>query len=123
MSNGNTAVLDQRAHQRIQFTVEVSLNSEHNFYTGFTSDISEGGVFVATNFVRPVGSTVEFDMALGKGKLRVTGEVRWVREPNEFSDAPPGMGVCFKNLSPAVRDTINKFISRKRESIFYDDEF
>ena len=119
----NSSVLDQRTSERIPFTVEVNVTSEHNFYTGFTSDISEGGLFIATHHLQEIGSNVEFEMCLGKGKVVVHGEVRWVREENEFSDAPPGMGVSFDNLSGEAKEVINKFINRKRESIFYDDDF
>ncbi len=119
------SVADRRSHERIPFTVVVSLTSEHNFYTGFTQDISEGGVFIATNCLEPVGAIREFELSVGAGKGKVTaqGEVRWVREANDFSDVPPGMGIRFLDLHPEIERRINQFIGRKREALFFDDDF
>ena len=116
---------EKRAHDRIDHRVAVTVTSESNFYTGFTQDISEGGVFVATPDLLPIGAMVEFELALGGGKGTVTvrGEVRWVRELSEYNpDAPPGFGVRFTNLHPKVADIINAFIDARRDSMFYDDD-
>ena len=50
---------ESRQFTRVPFTVEVSVASEHNFFTGFTSNISEGGVFIATDLPPPLGTIVE----------------------------------------------------------------
>jgi len=125
MSEGNTSdgVDERRVHRRIPLQVEVSLSSEHNFYTGFTSDISEGGVFVATRESLALGTSVQFDLKLGSGQLQVTGVVRWVREYSALTqEVPPGVGVEFVDLHPKAAKIINAFIQQRRESLFFDDE-
>ena len=100
------------------------MESEHNFYTGFTSNISEGGLFVATSHLRPVGTKVHFTFTLNPSpeKISVYGVVRWVRESSRLTeDAPSGMGIQFEGLTPAINDRINQFIRRQRDTIFYDD--
>jgi uncharacterized protein (TIGR02266 family) len=114
----------RRRTPRISFEVEVSLESDHNFFTGFSHNISEGGVFVATPHVLPMGTVVEFTFRLDPfpEQVSVRGEVRWIRESNdETSDVPSGMGLQFVDLHPVMAERINTFINRKRETIFYDD--
>ena len=114
---------ERRIYERVSLEVEVSLTSENNFYTGFTHDISEGGVFVASHETLPLGTELSFSLKLGKGVVHCKGVVRWVREPSPYlQGVPPGMGVMFEDLSPKVQDAINDFISGRRESIFYDDD-
>ena len=110
-------------NDRLDIEIEVSVTSDHNFYTGFTTNISEGGLFVATNLVRAVGTELEFTVKLAPDPkpVRVTGIVRWVREPNPLTrDFDPGMGIEFTNLAPQLRERINDFIVERRESIFFD---
>ncbi|MFZ4735401.1 MAG: TIGR02266 family protein [Bradymonadia bacterium] len=114
----------RRRNPRISFEVEVTLESDHNFFTGFSQNISEGGVFVATPHVLPMGTVVEFTFRLAPfpEQVSVRGEVRWTRESNDdTSDAPSGMGLQFVDLHPVMAERINAFIDRKRETIFYDD--
>lgn len=114
----------RRRNPRISFEVEVTLESDHNFFTGFSHNISEGGVFVATPHVLPMGTVVEFTFRLDPfpEQVSVRGEVRWTRESNDdTSDVPSGMGLQFVDLHPVMAERINAFISRKRETIFYDD--
>ena len=47
------------------------MTSEHNFYVGFTEDISEGGLFIATDEPLEPGSPVTFELGLGIGRVRV----------------------------------------------------
>ena len=114
-----------REHTRHSMSAKVTMGSEHNFYTGFTQDISTGGLFIATNEIQEIGEIVEFGLQLGKGKteIQVRGEVRWVREANEWTkDVPPGMGIKFLELDPRVAEKIDEFIHLSREAIFYDDD-
>lgn len=112
----------RRGHQRFSVDLDVSLGSDHNFYSGFAENLSVGGVFVATHQLRPVGETVEVCIHLPDGtEVRAAGEVRWVRLFNSNSDMPPGMGLRFRELEPASNQAIERFLDH-REPIFYDDE-
>ena len=46
---------ERRTAPRIELEIEVGLETEHNFYTGLTQDISSGGIFVATPLSYRVG--------------------------------------------------------------------
>lgn len=110
----------ERGPVRLQAAID--LRSDSNFFTGFSSDIHEGGVFVAT--VEPVarGTPVDLDVLLPGGRpLRVSGVVRWRREVSDRNpDLMPGVGVKFSELPPEAVSTISDFVVR-REPLFYPD--
>ena len=120
----NRELTPQRRHVRVPFEVEVNVESDHNFYTGFTQNISEGGIFIATSKPMPLGSKIAFSFRLvgDAAPVNIYGVVRWIRESSRFTDdAPAGMGVQFVDLHPAAADQINQFIQRQRDTIFYDE--
>jgi uncharacterized protein (TIGR02266 family) len=112
----------RRGHPRFSVDLDVSLGSDHNFYSGFAENLSVGGVFVATHQIRPVGEMVEVCIHLPDGtEVRASGEVRWVRLFNPDSDMPPGLGLRFRELEAASNQAIERFLSQ-REPLFYDED-
>lgn len=117
-----TEINEQRAHQRAPLEVEVSLESDHNFYTGLTSDISEGGIFVATHVLPRISERLEMTLTLpgSATSFVLRGVVCWVRELRVAVDGcPPGFGMQWEALSQEATAAIQAFIE-KRDSIFYD---
>jgi uncharacterized protein (TIGR02266 family) len=106
----------------VQLKTNINLGSDSNFFTGFSTDISEGGVFVATVETVPRGTTVDLDFTLPGGRpLKASGVVRWLREPNNhMPELMPGLGVQFEGLQPEVASLISDFV-RKREPLFFPD--
>jgi uncharacterized protein (TIGR02266 family) len=117
-SSGN-----HRIDPRAAVELDVSLGSDHNFYAGFVENLSAGGVFVATHLLRPVGEVIELSIHIPDDDevVKGTGEVRWLREYNETSDVPPGMGVKFLSLAEGSEKVIEKFLAR-RDPLFFDDD-
>ena len=118
---------ERRTSARIDLEIEVTLESESNFYTGLTQDISTGGLFVSTHRLRKIGEqvVVKFGLPGSGAPVVVECEVRWLREPSRYQmnahDHPPGMGLKFLTLSPESRQAIAAFL-KARDSIFFDDE-
>ena len=112
---------DTRQSPRIDLEVEVTFESEHNFYTGFTQNLSSGGLFIATTIVRPVGSALHIKFTLpGEGPpIDADAVVRWVREVGEPEDH--GMGVQFEGLAAPDRVRVDAFIAQ-RDTIFFDHD-
>lgn len=114
-----------RASERFDLEVKVDLESDHNFYTGLTQNISAGGLFIATHHLRRIGDriTLKFQIPGTDQPLAVETEVRWIRENSSLQrvDGATGMGVRFINLSPEAASAINKFL-QSRDSLYYDDE-
>jgi uncharacterized protein (TIGR02266 family) len=118
---------ERRTAARTEIEVEVGLETENNFYTGLTQDISTGGVFVATHDLRPHGERLVLKFVLPgvATPFVVDAEVRWIREVTSLSggrhEGATGMGLRFVNLPPQAKMVIASFLNQ-RESIFYDDE-
>lgn len=104
---------------REKLEANVGATTESNFFVGFSGEISEGGVFIATYTTLAVGAPVEVLVTLpGNYQFTVPGEVRFVRDPMDM-DSEPGIGVSFESLSHEHRELILRFV-RKRPPIFFD---
>jgi uncharacterized protein (TIGR02266 family) len=114
-----------RASERYDLEVKVDLESDHNFYTGLTQNISAGGLFIATHHLRRIGDriTLKFQLPGSDQSVAVETEVRWIRENSSLQrvDGATGMGVRFINLSPEAANAIQTFL-QNRDSLYYDDE-
>jgi uncharacterized protein (TIGR02266 family) len=130
LANENSTACDpqepgrkRRRYPRFPLRVEVTYQSAHNFFTGFSENISEGGLFVATYTPATLGSEVEVTFTVpGLGDPCVAQcEVVWVREHDAMnSDMEPGMGLRFAELSGRALEAVELFIEH-REPIFFDD--
>lgn len=109
---------DRRSSPRIAIEAELGFESETNFFNGFSEDLSDGGLFIATYNVLPIGREITVTFGLPEGR-EITAEARvvWVREPH--GDLSPGMGVRFVDLDGEDHAAILRFIE-ERPPVFYD---
>jgi uncharacterized protein (TIGR02266 family) len=114
---------EQRREVRAPLAIEVSLESEHNFYAGITGNVSMGGVFVATYMPPPMGAEVEMLLQLENHEpVKLRGIVCWVRGPKQASaDAPAGCGLRWIDLPDGAEKIISRFVD-KRDTILYDGD-
>jgi uncharacterized protein (TIGR02266 family) len=113
---------ERRLAPRYAVSVAVTFESEHNFFTGLTQDLSKGGLFVATHAIRPIGESIRVRLTLPTSSEPIDAitEVRWIRPqdlPGGAGEA--GMGLMFLQLTPKGKAAIKEFLS-KRDSLFYD---
>jgi len=109
-----------RQYRRVDLHVEITLESESNFYAGVSNNVSEGGVFVATLAAPPVGSKVTLSLGLpGAGCFALAGVVRWVREDEVCHGTLPGCGIQWLELPSDARIAIEHFV-RSRDTELYD---
>ncbi len=115
---------NRRVSPRLPAEIEVGVTTEHNFFTGFSLDISEGGIFVATHVDHPVGTRLEIRVAFPDGAepMVLIAEVRWKRELRDTSDASPGLGLRFVEPTPGQRAKIHAFIKHVRDPLFHDED-
>lgn len=113
---------ERRDSPRRDVEVEIGYQSETNFFTGLSMDISTGGLFVASYDVPLVGTPVNVNFNLPGGPIMsLDGVVRWVREYNPVTpDMVPGFGVSFVNLSPAEETAINDYLARSSPLLYED---
>lgn len=112
----------QRRAPRFPLRVEITYESEHNFFTGMTENISQGGLFIATHSPRPLGDSIDVTFTLpGVGQaVQLLGRVKWVREYNAATpEVIAGMGIEFVILGEREKRLIEAFIHH-REPIFFD---
>lgn len=115
----------QRQAERHDLEIAVDLESDSNFYTGLTQNISSGGLFIATHQIKRVGDHVRLKFTLpgSPRPIEVDTEVRWIRENSSLhrTDGATGMGVRFINMSHQDAEAIQGFLG-DRDSLYYDDE-
>lgn len=111
----------RRGATRIDAELDIGFGSDNNFYTGFSENISEGGIFIVSYEARKLGDRliVRFTLPGYDHPIEVTAEVKWVRERDEASDTKPGYGLQFVDLGESDREVIERFI-RKRAPMFFD---
>lgn len=110
----------ERQSPRVKMQAAIDLHSDNNFFVGFSSNISDGGIFVATVNLLPIGTQIELSFSLPSGdRISAHGVVRWVREVNDqHPDAFPGLGIQFVKLDLPAVEAISSFVS-SREPLFY----
>jgi uncharacterized protein (TIGR02266 family) len=102
---------ERRGDVRVAVEVNVSLESESNFFVGLSGDVSRGGLFVVTWRKLPAGTAIFVAIDLPRGRLLADGEVRWVREA--AAGVTPGLGVAFTGLSDEDRQRISAFCAQR----------
>ncbi len=112
---------EARAFRRLDTALHVTMGSESNFFMGLTENLSEGGLFVATHQIRPVGSKLSFAIFLpgSDEPICVDAIVQWIRTWSSAEDAPPGFGVRFDELSPEESERMRQFMEQ-RAPLFHD---
>ena len=112
-----------RGTKRVAVQVRVDLRSENTFFTGFSENISEGGLFIATEAPHQIGDEIDVELALmGDGqKISQRVVVRWIRPLEAAGGLPAGMGVQFIELSTHEKAALQEFVdSRIKDTLFYD---
>jgi uncharacterized protein (TIGR02266 family) len=105
---------------RERLEANVGATTESNFFVGFSGEIAEGGVFIATYATLSLGAPVEVLVTLpGNYQFTVAGHARFVRDPMDM-DSEPGIGVRVEALPTEHRELILRFV-RKRPPLFYDE--
>ena len=115
---------NRRQFVRHAYETEINLETGSQFFTGFTRDLSAGGLFIATHQILPLGSTlrVKFGVPEIKKQFDIEATVCWVKKyRDDAPDQTPGMGVRFENVSPEDKEVITDYIST-RDTLFYDDD-
>lgn len=82
------------------------------FISEYSSNISQGGMFIRTLSSEPVGTILDFGFRLGDGYelIHGRGEVVWVREQDESPERPAGMGIRFLDLNLESRELIRMMV-------------
>ena len=104
------AANDRRRHERVPLKIPVDYSSVDAFFTEFSANINEGGMFVALDDAPDLGTLVQLQFALpGRAEpVHVEGRIAWKSDGKDGS--PAGVGIEFQNISTDVRETINEVV-------------
>jgi uncharacterized protein (TIGR02266 family) len=106
----------------VPFEIEISMQSEHNFFTGIANNISEGGIFIASLSPPPLGAEIGFELVLGGERFLVVGVVQWVRDERAAQKGvPAGFGVKWLHIEDGLLAAIQRFVE-VRETDLYDED-
>lgn len=113
---------DRRDGGRLQFDVQVGVATSHRLFVGLTSNISAGGLFIATDEPLKKGDTldVRFKIPGSDHVFAKKATVCWTR-PIEGAneDARAGAGCKLESLSDDEAKLLNAFL-QTHDAIFYD---
>jgi CheY-like chemotaxis protein len=111
----------KRKYLRVSVNKKVHVVHRGKEYTLYTSNLSEGGVYIRKTNPFPTGSTMEITMPMeSEGSLTLQGVVVHVK--GLFSDIlnnTPGMGVKFKDITNNQMMTLKRY----KERLFAEDIF
>ncbi len=109
-------------HRRrlLQVDLDLSDSSQQNFSAGLAGAVD--GVFIATHRGAKLGDKVELTINLPESLTTVfgEGEIHWVREYNEQSDAPPGLGVSISYMDGEEIEAVEEFLQIRDPLLFAD---
>ncbi len=111
---------ERRKTTRMKLHAKVTVQSESNFFMGFTENISEGGIFVSSLSPPALGERVELSVAVEDSEpISVSGVVRWHRQGPD--GATSGCGVEFGDISDDLRRQVEALlIGLEKEPLFYE---
>ena len=114
-THGGPAGKERRADPRVQEKIQITWTGDNTFYTGFSNDISRGGIFIATSALIPMYHIVELEISLPQrpAPLKMVGEIRWIREEALEAIGPPGVGVKFLEISEEDLEEIEAFLGER----------
>ena len=105
---------ERRRSARAPFVVRVDYGTVDAFFSEFTSDVNEGGMFIETETPQPPGTAVvmQFRVPGSDSPIKVRGRVVWTSA--ERPAQAPGMGIEFENLDARARAKISAVVRRLR---------
>jgi uncharacterized protein (TIGR02266 family) len=103
---------ERRSLSRSQLELAITFDIGWQASAAVTANLSEGGLFIATTELKPIGTEIDLTMTLPHPLPAVwaRGEVRWIGEASSDAGAPLGMGVQFRMISEESLRTIREFL-------------
>jgi uncharacterized protein (TIGR02266 family) len=120
MSEGQDASDEQqggRTGPRVEATFRVSYESIDQLLVAYSSDLSKGGMFLATEQFLPINAVIRVNLDLGEGsaEIPIICRVVYVRDHAgaRAVGKPCGMGIEFLDLSAECLQLIEAYIAER----------
>ena len=107
----DAAMEDRRSSPRLDVILKVRFERKEDFQEALIHNISQMGVYLATDRPFDVGSQflIEIDLPNDKGQIKGKCEVVWVNQV-EAKDYPKGMGVQFVELQSKHKKLLEEYL-------------
>ena len=114
--------MEKRKSDRLQpLVIRTKWTYEENQQSGYLTNLSELGAFLATKDPIPIGDPVTLDITLPWqiGEIAVDAVVEWTNldSKDPSPDHPPGVGLSFGELPPAAKEKVDFYIQRFHELV------
>ena len=105
---------EKRRSERTPLVVRVDYTTVDAFFSEFTANINEGGLFIETENPPPSGTAVllKFKLPGEEEPIRVHGRVVWITAQGGAES--PGMGIEFEHLDRTARARIDQVVRNLR---------
>src|SRR5688572_19699637 len=118
---------DKRAAGRVPVVLRIKLQHPDvdTFVEKFATNISYGGMFIASRTPKPIGTAIRFELRLANESPVIAGlgVVRWMREFDpKFPRRPHGMGIQFTRLDPTSRELLDRIVEHRRKLGLPEDQ-
>jgi len=102
---------DRRSTPRLDVILKVRFATKEDFQEALIHNISQMGVYLATDTPFDVGYKflIEIDLPNDKGQIKGKCEVVWVNQV-EAKDYPKGMGVQFVELGSKDKGLLEEYL-------------
>jgi len=122
--NDDDPAADSRA-PRVEATFPVSYENVDQLLVAYSSDLSKGGMFLATDRFLPVNAVIRINLGLGEGsaEIPIISRVVYVRDEvaARAVGKPPGMGIEFLDMTGECLGLIEAYIAERIEDAGKDD--
>ncbi len=107
---------ERRRDSRVALKVPVDYSSVDDFFSEFSANINEGGIFVQMEKPPELDTEVHLQFRLpgAEQPILVNGRVAWTHSGEDGE--PAGFGVEFHELSPEIREEVNRVVRNLRAS-------
>ena len=105
---------ERRQSERRALKIPVDYSAVDAFFTDFSANINEGGMFIETETPAELDTSVQLQITAPglDAALQVGGRVAWISDGK--GESPAGMGIEFLELGADARQTINELVRRLR---------
>lgn len=106
--------IERRKSKRVPVVVRVDCSTVDAFFSEFTANINEGGIFIETAELHPADTEVslQFQLPGSAEPLQVAGRVVWSTPGGR--DQEPGVGIVFEDLDQRARARIDQLVRSLR---------
>src|SRR5262245_19110414 len=108
---------DVRASPRVEATFRVAYDNIDQLLVAYASELSKGGMFLASDRFLPLNAVVRLQLELGVGstEIPIISRVVYVRDQAEArkTGKPAGLGLEFLDLTAECLALIETFIAER----------